>query len=306
MPDVFRLAYVDLATASLDEAEDYYRRLLGTTVVERTSGNIYLSLGLDHHNIALCHGKEPGLNAIGLQINPNVAVAELARRLGEAGFTANLQTDARPGVAALLEVPDVGGHTFHLFPSIAQPAPGFAMSGIVPLRLGHVALLSPRADEMLRLAKMLGFLETDWFDDAVTFLTCNRDHHVLNFIQAPVVGMHHIAFEMRGFEHHAQAMERLASQKRAIEWGPSRHTAGHNVASYHYGADRLLVEFYTEMDIFVPELGSFEPRPWHENLPQRPKRWSLEQMTAWETRYEFNLATVAWGVKSPAPAGAPP
>jgi len=60
MPDVFRLAYVDLATASLDEAEDYYCRLLGTTVVERTSGNIYLSLGLDHHNIALCRGKEPG------------------------------------------------------------------------------------------------------------------------------------------------------------------------------------------------------------------------------------------------------
>ena len=306
MRDVFRLAYVDLATASLDEAEDYYGRLLGTTVVEKTGDSIYFSLGLDHHNIALCRGKEPGLNAIGLQVNPEIAVADLARRLGEAGFTAKLQTDTRPGVAALLEVPDVGGHTFHLFPSIAQPAPGFAMSGIVPLRLGHIALLSPGADEMLRLAKMLGFLETDWFDDVVTFVTCNRDHHVLNFIRAPVVGMHHIAFEMRGFEHHAQAMERLASQKRAIEWGPSRHTAGHNVASYHHGADGLLVEFYTEMDIFVPELGSFEPRPWHEDLPQRPQRWSFERLTAWETRYEFNLATVAWGVKSPASASTPP
>ena len=299
MPSVFRLAYVDLTTSSPDEAEAYYCGLLGASPVERTADCLYLSLGLDHHNITVRHGREPGLTAVGLQVDPAIELPDLARRLGEAGFTARVQTNARPGVSGLLEV-HAGGHVFHLISSMAQPAPGFAASGIVPFKLGHVALLSPQTDEMLRLVKQLGFWETDWFEDFVTFLTCNRDHHVLNFIQAPVVAAHHVAFEMRGFEHHANAMERLAARKRRIEWGPSRHTAGHNIASYHYGADGLLVEFYTEMDIFVPELGSFEPRPWHEYLPQQPRHWPITQLTAWETRFEFDLAAVAWGVKTPA------
>jgi len=44
-------------------------------------------------------------------------------------------------------------------------------------------------------------------------------------------------------------------------WGPSRHTAGHNIAGYHYDPDRVIVELYTEMDQFIPELGFHEPRP---------------------------------------------
>ena len=36
MPNVFRLAYVDLATASLDDAHAYYRDVLGAVDAETT------------------------------------------------------------------------------------------------------------------------------------------------------------------------------------------------------------------------------------------------------------------------------
>ena len=55
-------------------------------------------------------------------------------------------------------------------------------------------------------------------------------------------------------------------------WGPSRHTAGHNVAAYHYDPNRVMVELYTEMDQFIPELGMCEPRPWHEHVPMKPEK----------------------------------
>ncbi len=72
-------------------------------------------------------------------------------------------------------------------------------------------------------------------------------------------------------------------------WGPSRHTAGHNYASYHYDPDHTLVEFYTDMDIYLADAGYFEPRPWHEQLPQRPRVWSSTQFNAWGTKYEFDF-----------------
>ncbi len=296
MPKVFRLGYVDLATQSVAGAVDYYSEVIGATKTEGSGGSAFLSLGLDHHNIALHEDAAPGLRAIGLQLGRDAPLDEVAGRLGELGLAATIKTDARPGVGRLVEVPDVGGHMFHLFADMDAPAPGFGVAGIVPNRIGHVALLTPDATKLVSfLTDGLGFWATDWFEDQVTFLTCNRDHHVMNVVQAPVAALHHVALELRGRDHQLHAMDQLTRYRRPIVWGPSRHTAGHNLASYHYGADKLLVELYADMDVYVPDLGSFEPRPWHEDLPQRPKRWSLRQMTAWETSYEFDFLTVAFG-----------
>lgn len=296
MPNVFRLAYVDLATPALDKATNYYREVIGATVVESGAGGAYLSLGLDHHNIALQAAERPGLRSIGLQVSRDVGLESLATRLRGSGLEVAVKTNARPGVSTLLEV-QVGGHCFQLFQAMDTPAPGFAASGIVPNRMGHIALITPDASKLLQfLTSELGFWKTDWFEEQVTFVTCNRDHHVLNIIEGPVTAVHHVAFELRSRDHQLVAVDQLAHKKLPVLWGPSRHTAGHNFASYHSGADGLLVELYTDMDVFLPDLNSFEPRPWHGDLPQVPKRWSFSEMTAWKTRFGFDFLTVAWGV----------
>jgi len=296
MPDVFRLAYVDLATPSLEAATAYYRDVIGATVVESGAGGAYLSLGLDQHNIALHAAPRTGLRSIGLQVGSHVRLEDLAARLRGSGLAVDAKSDSRPGVKALLEVP-VGGHCFQLFQAMDMPAPGFGHKGVVPNRLGHMAVITPEAGKLLQfLTGELGFWKTDWFDEQVTFVTCNRDHHVLNIIEAPVVAVHHIAFELRGRGHQVEAVDQLTQHGLPVVWGPSRHTAGHNLASYHHGADGLLVEFYTDMDVFLPDLGSFEPRPWHGDLPQKPKHWPITAMTRWETGFSFDMAAVAWGM----------
>ena len=163
---------------------------------------------------------------------------------------------------------------------------------------GHAVALKtdsrPGAQRSVEVADVGG---ADGFEVLVTFVTCNRDHHVLNVIEAPVTALHHLAFELRSRDHQITAVDQLAQTGRPVLWGPSRHTAGHNFASYHHGADDILVELYTDMDVFLPDLGSFEPRPWHGDLPQVPKRWLLSQMTRWDTRFEFDFLTAAWGVQ---------
>ena len=297
MPQTFRLAYVELNTPSVDAALSYYEGVLGATAVERAGGEAaYLSLGLDHHNLALHRADRAGLGAIGLQLNAGADLAALQRRLEGMGLAVALKTDARPGVPRLLEVAEVGGHTFHLLPEMAAPAPGFSGRGLDPVRLGHVAVITP---DMARLVGFLvdglGFSTTDWFDDFVTFVTCNRDHHVLNVIQAPFAALHHLAFQLGGAEHQVRAADLLTRHGTPTLWGPARHTAGHNLASYHQGADGALIELYNDMDVFLPDLGYCEPRPWHGDLPQRPKHWPITAMTRWDTRYEFDFATAALG-----------
>ena len=272
MPQTFRLAYVELTTPSLDDALGYYSGVLGATQTTHTGDAAYLSLGLDHHNLALRKGERAGVRAIGLQLSTGVDLDAVRRRLDGLGFASEAKTDARPGVPVLLEMADIGGHTFHLLPEMTAPAPGFSGRGLDPVRLGHVAVLTPDATRVISfLVEGLGFSTTDWFEDFVTFVTCNRDHHVLNVIQAPFATLHHLAFQLDGRDHQFRAADLLTRAQVPTLWGPARHTAGHNVASYHHGADGALIELFNDMDVFVPELGYCEPRPWHGDLPQRPK-----------------------------------
>ena len=290
-PAVFRIGYVEMATAALPDALAYYTDIIGAKLTARGDGGAaYLSLGLHHHDIALTAAGDGAAHIVGYQLRPDLALADLARRLGEIGIATQRRRDARPGVAELLEIA-VAGHTLQFFQDMAMPAPGFSSVGIAPNRIGHVALLSPEAHRLVTLFTAgLGFTETDWFEDVVTFLTCNRDHHVMNVIAAPVAKLHHVAFELRGQPQQFEAADLLARAARPVVWGPSRHTAGHNLASYHYGPDRTLIELYTDMDIYLRGLGYFEPRPWHDVLPQRPRRWALADLTTWRTPFDFDFS----------------
>ena len=67
-----------------------------------------------------------------------------------------------------------------------------------------------------------------------------------------------------------------------LVWGPIRHLVGHNIAAYHRNPDDQRVEIFAEMDIMRDEdLGYFEPRPWHQDFPQRPKVWPADTLRAY-------------------------
>jgi Glyoxalase/Bleomycin resistance protein/Dioxygenase superfamily len=136
----------------------------------------------------------------------------------------------------------------------------------------------------------LGFWYTDDLAGLATFLTCNRDHHVVNVIKLPENRIHHIAFQLRDTAAHAMACDALRAKGVPTLWGPARHTAGHNLAGYHHDPDKVLIELYTDMDVFIPELGMCEARPWHEHFPMKPKSWKLSELNTWGAEYVFNFS----------------
>ena len=292
MPKAFRIVCCEFASPKLDEALAYYKNVLGLTETAHFGGAHYLSFGLDHHNIVLRPGEAPELLSTGFQLCKGADLTSLAQACEAHGLSPSIRSGKRPGVAELLEV-KVAGHHFEFFADMEMTAPGFTTHGITPNRIGHTAVATPQAAELVRFfQEVMGFYYTDRFDDLATFLTCNRDHHVINIINAPPTILHHIAFELRDASHQYVASDQLARAQRPIVWGPSRHTAGHNYASYHFDPDRNLIEFYTDMDVYLPDVDYFEPRPWHEDLPQRPKNWSPSDMNAWNTAFDFDFVTL--------------
>jgi catechol 2,3-dioxygenase-like lactoylglutathione lyase family enzyme len=293
MPQVFQLSFVEFASTDVAAERDYYCNVLGATPTEANGKDTaYLSLGVDHHNVALRPAKEPALPTIGYKLNKDVSLDDAAKLLQKAGLKGEVRSDARPGIKKLVHVEAPGGYPLQLFSDSATPAPGFGTKGVVPLRLGHIALISPDAERMIEFyGDVLGFHTTDWFEDRATFMTCNRDHHVLNVINAPAQKLHHIAFELRNSAHQFEAADYLARVGVPVVWGPSRHTAGHNLASYHYSPNKVLIELYADMDVYLPDVGYCEPRPWHEELPLKPRVWRFGDFSRWATQFEFDFAT---------------
>lgn len=288
-----KLGYAELAVKDMDAMENYYSNVLGFTLVERDgNGKRYFSSGLDHHNIILTPSNQSNLLSIGFQLASNISLREARNLLQEKGIEAELKSDPEPGVPEIIELQDPDGFIVRLYANIDMPAPGFNENGIIPQKLGHLALGSMQPLKTAQFyQEILNFYYTDRIGERANFLTCNRDHHVLNVSNlGQLIGqpnLYHIAFELKDASHQYKSLDILTKNGIQVLWGPTRHTAGHNIAAYHHDPDGNLVELFIDMDQLIPGLGYFDPRPWHEELPLKPRYW--DDNAAWGTRFENTL-----------------
>ena len=288
-----KLGYMNLFTNNVEAMREYYRNVMGLAEVEQSEDQtLYLSSSIDHHNIILTPSSARGIKSIGLQVVGSSSLLELAYSLIEDGVKAEYVRGAQPGISEQVNVIDPAGTHIELYKEMEMTGPGFRELGIVPNKLGHITLFAKDKEETVNFyTKYLGFHISDQMSERVTFMTCNQDHHVLNFKISDTTYLHHIAFELRDMIHMKDSHDLLSKHKIPIEWGPTRHTAGHNIASYHYDPDHNMIELFNDMDIYIPELGYFEPRPWHHDQPQKPKVWTEEDgLSAWETKFLMNLS----------------
>jgi len=66
-----------------------------------------------------------------------------------------------------------------------------------------------------------------------------------------------------------------------------------------------VIEFFTDLDqMHDEELGFFEPRPWHQDRPQRPKVWGDGTLSNWWGPMSQNPSRDHGGATKPATARA--
>lgn len=284
----FRLVYMDYSSDRLEDDIRFYSETMGLKLdADSSADEAWLTLGYDHHNLRFRKAEAQTLDAVGYQLAKGIDLAEMESRLTKAGVKFSRKTDARPGIARLIEVESIGGHVIQLADEVGTRTGSLPNDGVAPLRLGHFAIASEQGDRIKAFYRdVLGFYNTDSFGDAVDFFACNHEHHVINIIHIPVsYRLNHLAFQLRDNSAQARAADILARDNKPILWGPTRHTAGHNVASYFRDESRRVVELYSDMDIYLADLDIMEPRPWHEETPMRPRKWDRGDLAYWKTKF---------------------
>lgn len=277
------MGHATFHTPQLDRMVEYYVNVIGFVLVSRESGRAFLASRTGQLAIELRQAAQPDCVALAFEVAPEEEFEEIARRLAASNIRSELRSDPAPGISQALAFKDCNGTTLQLFASWEPCGLGKPVSGIGPIKLGHVAFTVADAKAVTDFyVRVLGFRVSDWVQDMAVFLRCNSDHHSANFFQASALAVHHIALELTDFSQVRNACDLLVQNEMPIVFGPVRAGPGHNVMAVHLNPDGHAVECYAELDQMKDEaLGYFDPRPWHRNHPQRPKVWRAEGGGTW-------------------------
>jgi catechol-2,3-dioxygenase len=293
MIPVQRIGHATYETPDLARQLDYYTQVIGFRLADRSTDHgkdrAILTTRLGEEVLVLETGTSARLSRLSFQLSPLYDLEQVAAQLGPKGIGCERRSDITPAIARAVLFEDPKGTQIELFAQ-REPAQPSETEGVSPMRLGHLAHVVGDAKAITDFyVENLGFRVSDWMENFFSFLRCGPDHHTVNFRTGDKNFMHHIAFELKDWAHLGLACETLGQHKRPILWGPLRHGIGHNLAIYHRDPDDHIVELYAELDqMKSEELGYFDPRPWHEDRPQRPKVWKRED------------GAMVWGVP-PAP-----
>ncbi|MBH0130100.1 VOC family protein [Salinibacterium sp. NK8237] len=272
-----RLSHVALRTPDVERMRSYYTDVIGLSSYDDADGTVYLASGGLGPALELKPAAEAGVDHVAFDLTES-REEELLTRLAHQHIDVATKTDAEPGILRVHDIVDVEGNKIQLaILDSTREAAELSQVGIAPQKIGHVATRTVSAENVVGFYESaLDFRWSDWMGDFFAFMRCNADHHTVNFVNASSPGqMHHFAFELKDASEVVAACDALAVRDIPMIWGPGRHGIGHNLFTYHSDPDGNVVELFTDLDRIVSEdLGYFEPRPWHQDRPQYPKRWT--------------------------------
>ncbi len=240
------LRSVELDTPDLAASEDFYTRVWGLTVAERTADALYLrAAGDDHHVLVLREAGAVALRAVVFRADRDAdlaVVADLARQQG----CAVGQADPDPAGGTAIALSDPHGLMLRFVHGDHRHAEAASVANL-PLRLAHVNINSTDVDATSRFFQsVLGFQLTDR-SKLMAFVRCNADHHAVVIAEAKVNGLNHIAFLLPDLESVMRGAGRLVDHGHAIGWGVGRHGPGDNVFAYFLDPLGVVVEYTAEV-----------------------------------------------------------
>lgn len=278
------LRRISLTCTSLPAGVEFYRDVWGLeVVVDETDRACLRGLGPEHHIIELTHGDVPALNHIAFAVATPADVDAAAEYLTTAGVAIETEPGPvdRPGGGYELAFRDLEQRRIVLSAKVAAASPR-SLDSDCPVQLSHIVLNSDRFDDTIEFwTEVLGLRISDWSEDQMAFLRCNRTHHSIAFNRADWTSVNHVAYEVPSVERFLQAVGRLRHAGIEPLWGVGRHGPGNNPFAY-YGDP---VGFVPEVTTALAEVdeATWIPRVW-QRVPEQSDMWGTAGPPSAEVR----------------------
>ena len=109
MVKVKRLGHATIATPDIEAQVDYYSRLLGMGVIEKSKDRVFLGSKQGLETIELVRGKPNDLKRLSFQIAPDSDLGEVVKELQKDGIKCERRSGISPGVKEAVSFEDPKG-----------------------------------------------------------------------------------------------------------------------------------------------------------------------------------------------------
>ena len=253
------MGYVALRTAQFDAAVRSAADVLGLHPVELSGSKAYMSAARTHHELIYMKDDESSVDHFGVVAASRDDLAAIREKVRDGGWQVISEHPIEDHIEEGFAFVGPEGYTWHVYFGISilfDPA-----GSLAPDRYGHINFFVDDSIAMRDfLVNVFEFEVSDQIgDDGAFFLRCNAEHHGVAIVKRfgnLSLGLHHHAWQMQDIAHMGRLADRLSQQGSKLLWGPSRHGAGKNIASYYVEPTGNVVELYSNMEyIYDPNRG---------------------------------------------------
>lgn len=235
------LRSVDFSVPDLEAALDFYTRVWGLTLADRTAGSAWLrGTGTDAHLLALHEAEVAAIRSVTFRVAPDADPEALLAAMVALGSTP-VEAQAEHGGGTMIAARDPRGRVIRIVQGDIS-ALALADDPDRAERLAHVNINSVDTDADARFfVEALGFCLTDR-SKMMAFVRTNSDHHSVVIADAAVNTLNHVAFQLPTWEGVMRASGRMVDAGFPIGWGPGRHGPGNNVFAYFVDPVGFVIE----------------------------------------------------------------
>ena len=275
---ISEMGHVAIRTSKIEETLTVATEILGLRITESEGANTYLAGAASevHHEMLYIEDDIDAVDHFGFVARDADALVEARERIVAAGYPIISDDPLEKGLGEGFSFIGPDGFIFEIYLGMEESSLG--QLGFGPDRYGHINM---HANDVIGmrdfLVNTLGFMVSDVVGDGeLYFLRCNPDHHGIALGKGRGV-LHHHAWQAQSIVDLGKLNDRLDAVNKKALWGPVRHGAGHNIATYFAEPGGNVIELYTDLE-----------QIYDDNRP--PKLWTTDD-GRWYSR---------WGVYLPA------
>ena len=268
--NIANIRHVGLFSPDTEAHAGFYTDTWGLAHVAGRDGAHYLrGASSEHHILSLHPGTGRGLHHLAFAMDDRDAVDLAARELTDRGvpIVSSPRTLEEPGAGYGFRFLDPENRCIELSSGVQTHEDGWLSRDVEPVSICHVVANTSRFDDIVAFyTEVLGFRVSDWSEDQMVFLRCNRKHHVISFNRATYASVNHVAYLMAGVDELMRGIAGMRRAGREPDWGPGRHGPGNNVFCYYKDPQGYVTEYTSNIDTIedeaahVPEVWKREPR----------------------------------------------
>lgn len=262
---ISEIGFVTLQTTRLEESVATARDILGLRETARHGDAVYLAAASVNHEIVYIAGDHDAVDHVSLAARDSDAIAEIRRRVKEAGFRIISDQPLGHGIDEALSF--VGPENFIIEVYTGRQALAVTKPHYGPDRYGHVNFMPLDTGRMKDFfVDILDFRVSDVVGNDGYFLRCNSDHHGIALLKGHGA-LHHHAWQTQSIAELGKLGDRLNNSGQRLLWGPVRHGAGNNLAVYFREPGGSVIELFADLEQIYDD--------------DRPARWWDSEDIRW-------------------------